>query len=84
MDYDSSDDISWLTQQPLQKGISHHDSSDSEIDVVGNVVSLESENVRAGPSSSQSSNSSEGRNSRILYDNVMIEDISSDDEIGQM
>ena len=72
--YDSDNDISWLTQEPsLEVKQANFDVGqqfiEDEMDL-GDVVSLE-ENTNSQRSS-------------ILYDNVVVEDISLDENIDQM
>ena len=92
-------DISWLTQKPSQDHVSHvskngnnsDTDTDAEIYVVGLVPSLEpNENVRFCHDEHQydygnrPSISGFQHNPRILYGEVVIEDISSDEEIDNM
>ena len=93
MDYMSSydEDMSWLTQVPSQKKVNQNESSsDSEIDVIGLVPSLEhnknvcDEKRGYGWDIKQFLSQSVTSNRRILYDNVEIEEISSDKELEQM
>ena len=72
--WENEDDISWLTQQPrLEPNVASFDLGhrylEEDIDV-GNCISLEEE---------QSS-----QKGRILYDNVVAEDITSDENIDSM
>ena len=81
-------DISWLTQTPSQNNEDINIvecSSDKEIDVVGIVPSLKaSKNVCVALDKGSSMENSSGTKSHILYDNVMIANISSDQDINQL
>ena len=76
MDYDSDSDISWLTQSnTLENTQPNFDVGYSfiEEELVGDVVSLEEvvpDTVTESP--------------KILYDKVVVEDISSDENVDNM
>ena len=77
MEYDSDSDISWLTQTPsLEKSQANfnvdYEYIEENIDLC-NVVSLEDNGNDVVPSTS-----------RVLYDNVVVEDIPSDEKIDTM
>ena len=75
-EYDSDSDISWLTQTPkLEASQPNFDVGYNfiEEDIVGEVVSLEEDNGK-----------SDAVARKILHDNVVVEDISSDKNVDSM
>ena len=78
MDYDSDSDISWLTQTPsLENSQPNFDVGysfvEEDIELDKNVISLE-----------EHSNRSMVTEGRVLYDNVVVEDISSDENVDSL
>ena len=75
--YDSDQDISWLTQMPKV------DSSEVNFDIVHSFIEEDLVNDVEGDNLISEDCESPKR-SKILYDNVEVEEISSDDGIDNM
>ena len=96
-DFSDEGDISWLTQTPSQVDKVPVDAiNDDEVDIIGVVPSFEcNQNVHvdrcdgamAGPLNEifiNQFNSPARRNPQVLYDNIVIEDISTDEDVDSL